>query len=117
MSEESQFPSHVAIFEKVVSLEGKFELLAARFFDHEQQEVTAREERREERRNDREDRKAVIERLGKVEEVLHSVQAAQNQNIGRDGVLAALLRSPFVAWLTAIGVAIAAWVSTVRDGG
>lgn len=41
---------------------------------------------------------------------IKNLLAANNQRIGRDGVWAALLRSPFFGWLAGLVTAVGAWI-------
>lgn len=45
-----------------------------------------------------------------------ALAAAENQRQGRDGVWAAIVRSPFVAWVTAAGTAIAGFFAYTGKG-
>ena len=55
-----------------------------------------------------------IARLVAVEGAVKGLEAAHNQNIGERGVWAALMRSPFVAWLAAAGAVL--WAGITKLG-
>lgn len=54
-----------------------------------------------------------VEDRAEIKELL----AAENRRQGRDGVWAAIMRSPLVAWLTAAGTAIAGAFAWVKSNG
>lgn len=56
--------------------------------------------------------------LEKIDGRVVALEASENRRIGRDGVIAAILRSPFVAWLTGIVAAVGAYFAgTGASGG
>ncbi len=54
--------------------------------------------------------KAMETRQSEDREEIKALLAANNQRIGRDGVWAALLRSPLFGWFAGLATAVGAWI-------
>lgn len=57
---------------------------------------------------------ALTTAIGKLDVTVEKLLAAENQRIGRDGVWAAILRSPLFLWLAGIATAAGAWLGIGR---
>lgn len=120
-SQEEGLPTHAMIY-------AELKVLGSRLETHERDEVQERDERRKDR-NDIRDRLGRVEQtMTRIEEGLKPIIASQadherqitgleadaNRRAGRDGVWAAIARSPLVGWLTAAGAGIAAAVAWMK---
>jgi hypothetical protein len=117
---EAGMPTHAAIFAKLSVLE-------ARFDDHARMEETARVERRADRREIAARMsgteaavlrieaalKPLVEGQAEHDQRIDELESGEDQRTGREGIIAAILRSPLAQWLAIVSgwiAAAAAWM-------